>query len=259
MAELSEFAAVKIDGEEVSLEEVLRTLKISRNTGFINDAVADLLVQRAASAEGITVDDDELQKAADETRKNLGLFSFAQTQQWLQNCGLSQEEFEQSLELGILKNKLSAKFATDELIEQHFQENRRDYDAARLAHIVVKDEGVAEEIRAQLAQDGADFGQLAQDHSIDDASKASGGELGNVNRATLDSAVESAVFTAKAGDVVGPIKTDQGYHIIKVHEVLLGQLADDEVAATIPQELYADWLDDQTEQANVEIVLFDAI
>ena len=59
--------------------------------------------------------------------------------------------------------------------------------------------------------------------------------------------------------MVGPIKTDQGYHIIKVHEVLLGELADDAVAAIIPQELYADWLDDQTEQANVEIVLFDAI
>ncbi len=107
MAELSEFAAVKIDGKEVSLEEVLRTLKISRNTGFINDAVADLLVRRVASAEGITVNDDELQQAADESRKNFGLFSVEQTQQLLQYCGLSLEEFEQSLELGILKSKLS--------------------------------------------------------------------------------------------------------------------------------------------------------
>ncbi len=254
MAELSEIAAVKIDGEEVSLEEVMRTLKVSGNTGFVSEAVADLLVQRAASAEGITVDDDELQQAADASRKNLGLFSVDQTHQWLKDCGLSEEEFEKSLELGILKSKLSAKVATDGMIEQHFQENRRAYDAARLAHIVVKDEGVAEEICTQLAEDGADFAQLARDHSLDDASKASGGELGIVNRAALSPAVESAVFAAKTGDVVGPIKTDQGYHIIQVREVLLGKLADDEVAATVRQELYAEWLGDQAEKGGVEIV-----
>ena len=76
MAELSEITAVKIDGEEVSLEEVLRTLEISGNTGFINDAVADLLVRRAASAEGITVNDDELQQLLrQELRRSHGILA----------------------------------------------------------------------------------------------------------------------------------------------------------------------------------------
>ncbi len=81
-------------------------------------------------------------------------------------------------------------------------------------------------------------------------------QTGGCSRHTCCSACCTA---AKAGDVVGPIKTDQGYHIIKVHELLLGKLADDEVAATIRQELYADWLDAQAEKAGVEIVFFDAI
>ena len=259
MAELSEITAARIDGEDVSLEGILRTLKFSGNAGFIEDAIADLLGSRAANAEGITVSDEELQQAADEYRKGMGLFQVDQTQQWLDECGLSLEEFEQGLELRVLKTKLREKVATDERIEQHFQENRRAFDAARLAQIVVADQGVAEELRTQLTEDGGDFAALATSHSIDEASKASGGELGPVNRAMLSPAVESAVFAAKNGDVVGPIKTDSGYHIIKVHELLFGQLDDEEVATRIQQELYAEWLEQQAENANVEIVLFDAI
>ena len=75
----------------------------------------------------------------------------------------------------------------------------------------------------------------------------------------ISPAVESAVFAPKNGDVVGPIKTDAGYHIIKVHELLFGQLDDEEVPTTIQQELYAEWLEQQVEKANVEIALFDSI
>ncbi len=259
MAELSEIAAAKIDGQDVSLEGILRTLKISGNTGFIEDAIADLLVSRATNAEGITVSDEELQQAADEHRQGMGLFQVDQTQQWLDDCGVSVEEFEQHLERGVLKTKLREKVATDERIEQHFQQNRRNYDAARLAHIVVADEGMADELCSQLTEDGGDFAALAKNHSTDEGSKASGGELGLVSRTALSPAVESAVFAPKNGDVVGPIKTDAGYHIIKVHELLFGQLDDEEVPTTIQQELYAEWLEQQVEKANVEIVLFDSI
>ncbi len=259
MAQLSEVTAVKMDGKDVSLEEVLRTLKVAGNVEFLNDAVADLLVTRAANAEGITVSDDELQEAADALRQANRLSSAEETQQWLKNCGLSVEEFEQRLEFGVVTRKLFEKVTTDGRVEQHFAENRRSYDAVCLSHIVVNDEGRAQELRAQLAEEGADFAELARSHSIDEASKSSGGELGVVNRTELSPAVESAVFAGNDGDVVGPIKTDQGYHVLKVQEILLGKLSDEEIVATIRQELYAEWLDDQAKSANVEIVLHDAI
>ncbi len=111
----------------------------------------------------------------------------------------------------------------------------------------------------QLPTVGADFAELARSHSIDEASKSSGGELGVLNRTDLSPAIESAVFAANDGDVVGPIKTDQGYHVLKAQEILLEKLSDEEIVATIRQELYAEWLDDQAKSANVEIVLHEAI
>ena len=62
---------------------------------------------------------------------------------------------------------------------------------------------------------GEDFGLLANKHSQDPGSKNSGGSLGWVNRGSLVKAFETAAFMAKVGDVIGPIETTFGYHLIE--------------------------------------------
>ena len=62
---------------------------------------------------------------------------------------------------------------------------------------------------------GKDFGLLANKHSEDPGSKNSGGSLGWVNRGSLVKAFETAAFMAKVGDIVGPIETTFGYHLIE--------------------------------------------
>lgn len=255
MTDLNSIVAIKMDGEEVSLAEMLRTLKVSEKLGFLDDAIAGLLLVRAAKAEGIKVSDEELQRAVDEFRRSRGLSQAAQTHQWLQQKHWSVDDLEAHLELGILRRKLADKIATQENIEGHFAQHRRAYDRAVLAHIAVSDEALAEQLRAQLQQ-GADFGDLARRHSIDKATKSYGGELGIADRSSLSPAVEAAVFSAADGDVVGPIKTDMGYHLLKVHHLLLGKL-DKHVAAAIRDDLYHDWLSQQRQTAKIEVPLLD--
>lgn len=69
------------------------------------------------------------------------------------------------------------------------------------------------------AQAGEDFTQLALDFSEDPGSGPSGGELGWFGKGQMVPAFDSAVFGAQPGDVVGPIRTQFGYHVIKVREV----------------------------------------
>ena len=69
------------------------------------------------------------------------------------------------------------------------------------------------------AQAGEDFAQLALDFSEDPGSGPSGGELGWFGKGQMVPAFDSAVFGAQPGDVIGPIRTQFGYHVIKVHEV----------------------------------------
>ena len=62
---------------------------------------------------------------------------------------------------------------------------------------------------------GALFEELAKNHSDDPGSKNNGGSLGWVKRGSLVKAFETAAFTAKKGDLVGPVETEFGYHLIE--------------------------------------------
>jgi peptidyl-prolyl cis-trans isomerase D len=69
---------------------------------------------------------------------------------------------------------------------------------------------------AQIARSGADFAALAAEHSDDPGSKDNGGDLGWFGRGQMVSEFENAVFAAKPGDIIGPIRSQFGFHIIKV-------------------------------------------
>ncbi len=69
---------------------------------------------------------------------------------------------------------------------------------------------------AQIARSGADFGELAAKHSDDTGSASAAGDLGWFGRGRMVKEFEDAVFSAKPGEIVGPIKSEFGYHIIRV-------------------------------------------
>ena len=72
----------------------------------------------------------------------------------------------------------------------------------------------AEDIRKQAAK-GADFGDLARQFSDDD-SKSKGGELGQFSPGELNDSIEAAIAKLKAGDISDVVRTQYGFHIIKV-------------------------------------------
>jgi len=95
------------------------------------------------------------------------------------------------------------------------------------SHILISTADGAEAKAAKLATEakaaGADFAALAKANSDDTGSKEQGGDLGWVDRGAMVKPFEDAVFAAKAGDIIGPVKTDFGYHVIQVREVRGGE------------------------------------
>lgn len=84
----------------------------------------------------------------------------------------------------------------------------------KASHILVKTESEAKQLMKQLA-DGDDFAKLAKLYS-QCPSGESGGDLGYFGKGQMVKPFEDAAFKAKAGDVVGPVKTQFGWHVIKV-------------------------------------------
>lgn len=87
-------------------------------------------------------------------------------------------------------------------------------------HILVDDEETAKDILQQI-NDGGDFGDLARQFSTDSSNAPRGGDLGWFGRGMMVAAFEEAAFSGEIGEVVGPVETQFGFHLIQIigHEM----------------------------------------
>ena len=85
---------------------------------------------------------------------------------------------------------------------------------ASARHILVDSEEFCEELKTKIA-DGADFAEVAREHSSCPSS-SKGGDLGEFGPGQMVKEFDSVVFSAAMNEVQGPVKTQFGYHLLKV-------------------------------------------
>ena len=255
MTSLSEYIALEINGETISLQEVLRFAKWRGESTFIKDAADAVLIRQAAVELGIRASDEELQQAADDFRAERDLYDAETTEEWLVANYLSYEEWEALLEDEIIKRKLRD-VLTGGSVEKYFAEQGLSFDAAAVSRLVLKAEDIARELRAQIVEDGANFHTLAREHSIDLATRPAGGYSGLVRRSEMEAAMEAAVFGAQPGKTVGPIKTCDGWELVKV-EALHPATLDDGMRETIKSLLFSEWLTERRLKAKISVPLLE--
>jgi peptidyl-prolyl cis-trans isomerase C len=84
-------------------------------------------------------------------------------------------------------------------------------------HVLVKEEAEAAEV-VELLKAGADFGKVAAEKSTDPGSKDKGGELGWFSQRDMVKEFAEAAFASTGDEIVGPVQTRFGYHILQVTE-----------------------------------------
>ena len=255
MFTLSDYIAFEINGEAVSLADVLRLAKMSGQLQFIEDAINNALIQREAAELDISATDSELQQAADDFRAAHDLHTAEATENWLAERHLTFEDWEALIEHKMIGQKLR-EAVTDGKVEQHFVENSLSFDCAAISRIVVGDEDIIRELRAQIFEEGADFHALARQYSTDTATKHIGGYAGQISRTEMEAAVESAVFGAQPGKIVGPLKTDDGWQLIKVESIHKATL-NEALRETIKSQLFDEWLNDHRRKARISTPLLE--
>ncbi len=88
-------------------------------------------------------------------------------------------------------------------------------DEVRARHILVADEVFARTLLKKI-QEGGDFAALAKDISIDTGSAEGGGDLGYFTQDMLNGRFTEPVFAASKGDLIGPVKSEFGWHIAEI-------------------------------------------
>jgi parvulin-like peptidyl-prolyl isomerase len=121
---------------------------------------------------------------------------------------------------------------SDAEIQKAYADGAKDYEQVKARHILIAPKGSAaaqpgkeltdeqakakaEDLRKQIVA-GANFEELAKKESDDTGSGARGGDLGSFGHGQMVPEFEQAAFSAKVGDVTPVVKTQFGYHIIKV-------------------------------------------
>ncbi len=147
-----------------------------------------------------------------------------------------------------------------EELEAYYQANQGEFtseEQVRARHILLKvtpdrpDATAESELQAirRRVEGGEDFGQLAQQLSEDEVSASRGGSLGLFGRGRMIQAFEEAAFSAAVGDLVGPIKTDFGYHLIEVQEHRPGGLQPfDQVEAVVRSRVIGERVEEISEE-----------
>jgi peptidylprolyl isomerase/peptidyl-prolyl cis-trans isomerase C len=151
------------------------------------------------------------QKLFEKEADKLGIRNSAEFKEKLQVAEsqlLQQELIERHLKTAV----------TDAMVDVEYGkliESLKGQKEVKASHILVDTEEAAKEIKKKLNK-GSKFKDLVKEFSKDEGSKANGGELGYVMKGQLVPEFESKAFSMKKDEISDPVKTQFGWHIIKV-------------------------------------------
>lgn len=179
----------------------------------------ELIDQRAEEA-GVTATGAEIDELYQQQVEQAGGEEQLVTQ--LEANGLSRQALRRQLEASVKFTKLQEESAgdtevTDEDVRQAFEQQQATQEPAEVAHILVETQEEAQEVIASL-DEGASFADLATERSLDTQSAQQGGSLGVVDLNQLVEPFAEAVRGAEIGEIVGPVETQFGFHVIRVDD-----------------------------------------
>lgn len=234
----------------VSPDALIHQIKLScQIPSVVEGVLTRKIVARAAAEQGIRAELDELQQAADSLRIIQNLQSSEATWSWLQKHSLSLDDFEELVYATVISSKLAQHLFADQ-VEPFFVEHQLDYAQVVMYEIVLDDEDLAIELFYSLQEGEINFHETAHQYIQDTELRRLGGYRGFLHRTELKPEISAAVFAATPPQILRPIVTSKGVHLILVEEIIQQRL-DDKLNSKILLDLFAKWLKQQIEAGEV--------
>jgi parvulin-like peptidyl-prolyl isomerase len=205
-------------------------------TGALQQAVPFLItadwLQGEAADQNITLTTAEVAKML-KTIESQMFKTPAALQAFLSESGETNDDLLYRVRIETLRTKLQTKITSGKVtvtpaqIAAYYKQNAAkpplSTPATRdLRVVLVKSAGLATHVRA-LIQGGQSIGAVARKFSIDPATKARGGALIGVKKGDEEAALDTAIFGAHVGQLVGPVKTSFGYEVFRLQKITPGK------------------------------------
>ncbi len=200
----------RVNGEAITKDELFDMMYQYVGPQALDELILVRLVEQEAAARGVAVPQDDIDAEVSAIAAQVG--GMEQLQFVLAQQGATMDRLMSDIERTLLIRALLAPNVevTDEEVRTFFDSNSHLFaqqEMVRARHILVKTEDEAKALRQQLV-DGADFAELAQQHSTDTGSAARGGDLGWFGRGVMVEPFEKAAFALEVGEISEPVEIE---------------------------------------------------
>ncbi|WP_054940275.1 peptidylprolyl isomerase [Paenibacillus ihuae] len=264
----SSTAVASVNGTDITKAQLYDKLVEAGGESTLQNLITTTLVNQEAKKANITVTDEDINTEIEDLKTQFGGEEALNSALAQSSMTLDDLKEQMPLQVEIRKLLEPQVKVTDEDISTYYTENKATFnqeEEVRASHILVATKEEADAIVQQL-KDGADFATLAKEKSSDTGSKDNGGDLDFFKKADMVAEFSDAAFKLKVGETSGAVKTEYGYHVIKVtdrkeaKEYTLEEKKDEIKKTLISQkvsEMSSTWLQDLTAKAKITNTLTD--
>ena len=234
---------IKFNSVEIPQIEIEKHLKQELQLKQIcSKILQQKIIAKTAASRNIAVAEQEIEAEANKIRCNLRLEKASDTLAWLKENLTEPEEWEMAIRNSLLRRKL-AQHLFDDAIEPYFAQNRPKYDRFVLYQLVVPYQKLAQELFYQVEEEEISFYQAAHLYDIEPQRRNVCGYEGEVHRWNYTADIAAVIFKTPVviGELIGPIRSPQGYHLFKIENYLPAQLTT-EIKQEILNNLFEQWL-----------------
>jgi parvulin-like peptidyl-prolyl isomerase len=164
-------------------------------------------------------------------------------------AGGSPEIIREDAEIAVLRRKLGETIA---------DETPKTGEQVKARHILVADEDAAKKV-VERVKGGESFDTVAAEVSTDGSNKDKGGDLGWFGKGMMVSEFETAAYALKVGEISAPVKTQFGWHVIRLDDRDATKPLDDAQWSRAKEETFPKWLEKEREAKGAERLLTESM
>ncbi len=224
-----------VDSTTPDGKQTLETMRLE----LLDQMIDQEIINQAAAKEGLTVTSEDIDKQIADTVLQAG--GQDKLDAWYVTSGFTKEEYRQAVREQLTGDKLFNKVVAGVAATA---------DQVHARHIMLATKVEADAVVARLKK-GEDFAAVAAEVSLDEGSKADGGDLGFFPKGFMIPEFENAAFALEPGKFSDPVETQYGFHVILVVERDPNHPMDEQMLHANQQEEFSKWLDAQKTAAKI--------